>query len=374
MVTRYRVGSNRPTQRFTLNVSTISPIPKSYTHAFNDPNWFRVMLDEYNALIKNNTWILVPRPPDANIVRSMWLFRHKYNADGSLNRYKARLVANGGTQLILSSDHFMDLNKPLGLGSRASHYFFACGVLHDYLGPLNYFLGVSVTRNTSGMFLSQQKYATEVLDRASMLTCNPCRTPVDTNSKLVADGDPDPTLYRSLAGALQYLTFTRPDISYVVQQVCLFMHDPREPHFVALKRVLRYVRGTLAYGLQLYSSSTSSLVAYSDADWIFWTCRIRNLLRELYTPLSTATIVYCDNVSVVYLSSNPVQHQRTKHIEINIHFVRDLVASGHVRVLHVPSRYQYADIFTKGLPTALFDEFRSGLSVRFSPAQTAGGC
>ncbi|GJU20801.1 ribonuclease H-like domain-containing protein [Tanacetum coccineum] len=87
----------------------------------------------------------------------------------------------------------------------------------------------------------------------------------------------------------------------------------------------------------------------------------RYLLRELHTPLSTATIVYCDNVSAVYLSSNPVQHQRTKHIEIDIHFVRDLVTTGHIRVLHVPSRYQYADIFTKGLPTALFDEFRDSL-------------
>ncbi|GJW26157.1 ribonuclease H-like domain-containing protein [Tanacetum coccineum] len=291
------------------------------------------------------------------------------------------------------------------------------------LGPLNYFLGISVTRNTSGMFLSQQKYASELLERAGMLTCNPCRTPVDTDSKLSADGDPvsDPTLYRSLAGALQYLTFTRPDISYAVQQVCLYMHDPREPHFSALKRILRYIRGTMPYGLQLFSSTTSSLVAYSDADWagcpttrrstsgycvflgnnlLSWsskrqvtlsrssaeaeyrgvanavaeTCWLRNLLRELHTPLSTATLVYCDNVSAVYLSSNPVQHQRTKHIEIDIHFVRDLVAAGHIRVLHVPSRYQYADIFTKGLPTVLFDEFRSSLSVRSSPAQTAGGC
>ncbi|GKF26930.1 ribonuclease H-like domain-containing protein [Tanacetum coccineum] len=88
-------------------------------------------------------------------------------------------------------------------------------------------------------------------------------------SKLGADRDPvsDPTLYRSLAGGLQYQTFTRPDISYAVQQVCLYMHDPREPHFSALKRILRYVRGTLDFRLQLYASSTSSLVAYSDADW-----------------------------------------------------------------------------------------------------------
>ncbi|GJZ09338.1 RNA-directed DNA polymerase, eukaryota [Tanacetum coccineum] len=102
------------------------------------------------------------------------------------------------------------------------------------------------------------------------------------------------------------------------------------------------------------------------------TAWIRNLLCELHTPLFTATLVYCDNVSAVYMSANPVQHQRTKHIEINIHFVRDFVASGQVRVLHVPSRFQYADIFTKGLPTALFIEFRSSLNIRRSPAHTEG--
>nr|GFA60849.1 ribonuclease H-like domain-containing protein [Tanacetum cinerariifolium] len=103
------------------------------------------------------------------------------------------------------------------------------------------------------------------------------------------------------------------------------------------------------------------------------TCWIRNLLRELHTPLSSATIVYCDNVSVVYLSSTPVQHQCTKHIEIEIHFVWDLVATGQVRVLHVPSRFQYADIFTKGLPSALFDEFCDSLGVHCTFAPTARG-
>ncbi|GKG22532.1 ribonuclease H-like domain-containing protein, partial [Tanacetum coccineum] len=73
--------------------------------------------------------------------------------------------------------------------------------------------------------------------------CNPCRTPVDTESKIRLEGAPDPTLYRTLVGALQYLTFTRPDLSYVVQHICLYMHDPREPHLLSLKRVLRYVRG-----------------------------------------------------------------------------------------------------------------------------------
>ncbi|GKC18461.1 ribonuclease H-like domain-containing protein [Tanacetum coccineum] len=94
-------------------------------------------------------------------------------------------------------------------------------------------------------------------------------TPVDTESKHGPERTPisDPTLYRSLASGLQYLTFTRPNLSYVVQQICLYMHDPWEPHLAALKRILRYVQGTLQFGLQLYASSGSSLVAYFDVDW-----------------------------------------------------------------------------------------------------------
>ncbi|GJV12072.1 ribonuclease H-like domain-containing protein [Tanacetum coccineum] len=210
-----------------------------------------------------------------------------------------------------------------------------------------------------------------------MHKCNPCRTLVDTESKLGVDGDPisDHTLYRSLAGALQYLTFTRPDISYVVQQVCLYMHDLREPYYTALKRILCYIHGTIDHGLQLHVSSLTQLTTYTDADWagcpttrcstlgycvflgdnlLSWSAKrhatlsrssteaeyrgvanvvaeiawLRNFLRELHAPLFTATLVYCDNVSAVYLSTNPVQHQRTKHIEIDIHFVRDFVASG----------------------------------------------
>nr|GEW58159.1 ribonuclease H-like domain-containing protein [Tanacetum cinerariifolium] len=373
----------------------------------------------------------VPRPEDANIVRSMWLFRHKFLADGTLSRYKGCLVANGSTQVegvdvdetfisvvksgtiqtILSlaiSRHwhvhqldgddttflllYVDDIVLTASSDRLLQQIIAslhCEFFMTDLGALNYFLGISVTRDSSGMFLSQRKYAMEILKRAHMVGCNPSRTPIDTESKLGDGGTPvvDPTLYRSLAGSLQYLTFTRPDITYDVQQ--------------------------------LFSSTTDSLIAYSDADWagcrttrrstsgncvfhgnylLSWsskrqptlsrssaeaeyrgvanavvkTCWIRNLLRELHTPLSSSTIVYCDNVSDVYLSSNPVQHQRTKHIEIDIHFVWDLVATGQVRVLHVPSRLQYADIFTKGLPSALFDEFRDSLSVRYTPAPTAG--
>lgn len=255
-----------------------------------------------------------------------------------------------------------------------------------------------------------------------MTNCNTCKTPADSRAKLAAaNGTPveDPTLYRSLAGALQYLTFTRPDISFAVQQVCLFMHDPREPHLNALKRILRYIKGTLDYGLQLYPTNSSELVAYTYADWagcpttrrstsgycvflgnslISWSSKrqqtvsrssaeaeyrgvanavaettwLCNILLELHCSLSKATLVYCDNISAVYLSTNPVQHQRTKHVEIDLHFVRERIALGTVRVLHVPSSHQYADIFTKGLPTPLFTEFRSSLSIIKDDAKPVG--
>ncbi|XP_071708804.1 uncharacterized mitochondrial protein AtMg00810-like [Rutidosis leptorrhynchoides] len=102
--------------------------------------------------------------------------------------------------------------------------------------PLNYFLGISITRTPSGMFLSKKKYESEIIERADIVGCNSSRTPIDIGTKLTTTGPPvkNPNLYRSLAGALQYLTFIRPDISYAIQQICLFMHDPREPHMAAL--------------------------------------------------------------------------------------------------------------------------------------------
>ncbi|XP_060216786.1 uncharacterized mitochondrial protein AtMg00810-like [Lycium barbarum] len=138
------------------------------------------------------------------------------------------------------------------------------------LGPLSYFLGIAVTLHAGGLFLSQKKYAEEIIERASMSSYRPSATPVDTKPKLSATSTSpfkDPSLYCSLAGVLQYLTFTRPDISYAVQQICLFMHNPMEVHMNALKRIVRYIKGTLDHGLHLYPSKPTTLISYTDADW-----------------------------------------------------------------------------------------------------------
>ncbi|XP_071699006.1 uncharacterized mitochondrial protein AtMg00810-like [Rutidosis leptorrhynchoides] len=290
------------------------------------------------------------------------------------------------------------------------------------LGPLSSFLGISVTGSTNGLFLKQSAYARDIISRAGMTSCNPVATPVDTHGKQSASlSTPyhDSSYFRSLAGALQYLTFTRPDISYAVQQICLHMHAPHEAHMLALKRIIRYIQGTISHGMVISKSTYSSLVCYTNADWagcpdtrrstsgycvylgdnlLSWSskrqptvsrssaeaeyrgvanvvaesCWLRNLLLELCCPISKATLVFCDNVSAIYLSGNPVQHQRTKHIELDIHFVREKVSRGQVRILHVPTRFQIADIFTKGLPRLLFEEFRSSLRILEPIASTAG--
>jgi hypothetical protein len=137
------------------------------------------------------------------------------------------------------------------------------------LGPLHHFLGVSVEPLSDYLFLHQRQYARNILERIGMSDCKPCSTPVDTQAKVSSDmGGPvsDPTAYRSLARALQYLTFIRSDIDYAVQQVCLHMHDPREPHLTVAKRILGYLQGTLDDDLLLHRAATSHLVVYTDAD------------------------------------------------------------------------------------------------------------
>nr|GEW59690.1 ribonuclease H-like domain-containing protein [Tanacetum cinerariifolium] len=234
---------------------------------------------------------------------------------------------------------------------------------------LNYFLGISATRTTSGIFLSQTKYATEIIEQAPMLNCNLYRTPIDTVKKVGPEGSSvtDPTFYRSLAGSLQYLTFSR-SICHMQFNSCPATRRSTSRNCVFLGDNLL----TWSSKRQDTLSRSSAEAEYRGvANAISETSWIRNLLRELHTSLFTATLVYCDNVCNVYMSANPVQHQRTKHIEIDIRFVRDKVAVCHVRVPHVPSRFQYADIFIKGPPYPLFVDFRSSLSVRKTPALIA---
>ncbi|GKB26257.1 ribonuclease H-like domain-containing protein [Tanacetum coccineum] len=284
------------------HATTTSPIPRSHLHALRDPNWHKAMVDEYNALISNGTWALVPVQINVNIVRSMWLFKHKFNADGSLSRLIFFHGQLSETVYMHQPPGFVDSAHPdyvchlqrslygLKQAPRAWFQRFASFItravfstslyknpsstallqriitlLHSEfamtdLGSLNYFLGVSAQRSKSGLFLSQSKFAEEILERDTW-------------------------------------------------------------RFVTLSR------------------SSAEAEYRGVANVVAETAWIRNLLLELHTPLFTATLVYCDNVGSC----------------ASCHF-----------------RFSMQLFFTKGLPTALFLEFRSSLNVRRSPAHTEG--
>ncbi|GAA0147669.1 transmembrane signal receptor [Lithospermum erythrorhizon] len=353
---------------------TFSPVVKPTTirtvlTLFLSKSWSIHQLDIKNAFLHGDLhetiYMSQPiglRDPHTRIIKS----------DHSLCIYKSGVDT---AHLLLYADDII-----LTASSKSFHRSIMSSLNVEFamkdLGRLSYFLGIVVTHHTGGLFLSQTKYVEAIIARACISSCKPSATPIDTKSKLgSAFGTPceNPSLFRSLARALQYLTFTRPDISYDVQQSYLFMHAPMTDHLLALKRILRYLQGTLDYGLHLYKSSPCALTSYIDVDWaggpdtrkstsgfcvflgdhlISWSskrqttisrssaeaeyrgvtnvvseaCWLRNLLLELHHPLTKATIVYCDNVSGIYLSENPVQHQRTKHVEFDIHFVREKVA------------------------------------------------
>ncbi|VVA32593.1 Hypothetical predicted protein, partial [Prunus dulcis] len=387
--------------------------PSSYHLASFSADWTKAMDEEISALQMQGTWVLVPPPANTNIVGSKWIYKLKRHSDGSISRYKARLVAQGFSQeagfdyeetfspvvrhatvrIILSlaasnhwslrqldvknaflhgeleeevymkqpqgfedphhPDYVCKLQKSLyglkqaprawnakftgflpALGFKMSHsdpslfvkysdsaivvlllyvddiiltgsnpqviqeVIIELGSVFELkdMGILTYFLGLQISCKSNGdIFVSQQKYATDLLAKSGMSSCKPCPTPLKPHTQiLLTDGIPlkDPKQYRSIVGALQYLTFTRPDIAYSVNIVCQFMNNPTEHHFFLVKRILRYLQGTLSHGFTYSSSGPLLLSAYSDSDWA----------GDINTRRSTTGFV-------VYLGSNPVSWQ-----------------------------------------------------------------
>ena len=301
--------------------------------------------------------------------------------------------------------------------------------LHDTfsikdLGRLHYFLGLEVDYVPEGIVLTQSKFTKDLLQDIPLDTSKPAVTPLPQHHKLDStEGSllPNPELYRSLVGKLNYLTHTRPDLNYSVQVLSQFMHSPRTPHLAALTHVLRYVNHSTHQGILLKASDSLTLQAYSDSDWascpdsrrsitgyillfgsspvawkskkqgtvsrssseseyramasaaadVTWTVR---LLEELgITDLKPVTL-HCDNQSAIAIAKNPVFHERTKHIEIDCHFTRDKVLEGLLQLTYLPTTHQLADVFTKILPSQQFNTLLSKLGVySSSPSNLRGG-
>ena len=284
------------------------------------------------------------------------------------------------------------------------------------MGELTFFLGLQIKQTQDGIFINQAKYTKELLKRFKMDEAKPCSTPMSTSTKLEKDEGGkliDSKLYRSMIGSLLYLTASRPDIMFSVCLCARYQSTPRESHLIAVKRIFRYLRDTPNLGLWYPKASSLVLHAYSDADFggckidrkstsgtcqflgnmlISWFSKKQNSVALSITEAEyisagncCAQILWikqqmedfgitmdhipikCDNTSAICLTKNPIQHSRTKHIEIRHHFIRDHVQKGDIVLEFVDTLHQLADIFTKPLDKDRFCTIRRELGLMNTP-------
>ncbi|KAM1172663.1 hypothetical protein ACFX2G_023223 [Malus domestica] len=281
------------------------------------------------------------------------------------------------------------------------------------LGKMCYFLGIEMVQSSSGIFISQKKYAQEILERFQMSNCNPVQNPIVSGFKITRNVEEerfDSTYYKQIFRSLMYLSATQPNMMYVVSLLSRFMEEPTKLHYQATKRMLRYLKGTVDYGLFFKKDESNELVGFSDSDYagdledkkstsghvfmlssrvVSWyskkqqvvtlstteaefiaaascACQavwLRRILEELHCIQKKPTLIYCDNNSTIKLSKNPVLHGRSKHIDVRFHFLRDLTKAGVVDLVHCQSQDQIADILTKPLKLEAFEKLCGLLGV-----------
>ncbi|KAH9679450.1 retrovirus-related pol polyprotein from transposon RE1 [Citrus sinensis] len=512
MITRSKSGIFKP-KLYTATL--INKEPDTIQEALKDKNWYKAMKEEYEALIRNETWSLVPPPAEYKIVGNKWVFRVKQNSDGSIAKYKARLVTKGFQQtegidyfespvtkastvrviLSLAAMHgwmirHVDVNnaflngdltedvymyQPEGFvdekrsgyvcklknalyglkqaprawfdklkgclvanwgfqNSRADTSLFFNGkqdsmilvliyvddilitgpnsdelekFISDFskvfalkdLGRLSYFLGIEVSYAKNNIYLSQRKYVRDLLSKADMLHCKGCDTPMVTGTKLQKEAKgslgqhvEDATSYRSLIGGLQYLVLTRPEIAFAVNKLSQYVSTPTLQHILACFTDADWAcdiddrKSTGAYCIYLgtnlisWSSKKQSIVTRSSAESeyralasasaeITW---LQSLFKELEIECISVPTIWCDNISATELAKNLVYHSRTKHIELDMHFIRDKVLARELEINYIPSEEQIADILTKHLTFTQFNYLRSKLNVQPCPLSLRG--
>ena len=506
--------------------------PSTYKAAMRDDkskDWQGAMMKEMKSLNSNKVWDLVPLPAGRKIIGSKWVYKVKVGANGVVERYKARLVAQGFSQkfgldydetfcpvvrgesvravIALAAErglmlHQLDVTtaflngtleeevymkqpegfvvdgkedmvcklhksiyglkqsprcwnmaldthlKSIGLqqsdsdpclytaqeGEMAIVAVYVDDILiatesekkmievkqclsqrfdTKDLGELTSFLGVQVKREPGGMWIGQPGYTSRVLEKFNMADCKPVSTPVDTSVKLQKnDAGPEfsRSIYQSAVGCLLYLAnWTRPDITFAVSNVARYSADPRLVHWTAVKRILRYLKGTSDYGVK-YKVQEGEIFGHCDADWagdvndrkstsgyvfsmsgspVSWRSKkqscvalstaeaeyvalaaaaqeaiwLRNLMEDLKGGNKAATVIHDDSQAAISMSKNPQFHGKGKHIEIKYHYIREQVLKGNVVLKYCPTENMLADILTKGLNREQHEKLRKQMNV-----------
>ena len=523
------------------HLTQIQSQPMTFEEASSCPEssrWSEAMEMEMRSLKDNDVWELVQLPAGKKAIGSKWVYKVKTGADGSLERYKARLVAQGFAQrygsdydetfcpvvrqeslrvlIALSVQHGLKLQQvdvttaflngtldeevymtqPKGFAKEGEKHLvcklkksiyglkqsprcwntaldshlkqmgfvqsasdpciyhmdaggdmFYLGVYVDDiilagsnddrinevkaalsqkfdikdLGQLHHFLGMTVKQDKEqrSVWIGQPTYTENLLKKFGMQDSKPVHTPVDASSKLLIATEEEECIdqqrYQSAIGSLMYLTVsTRPDIAYAVANLAKFSSKPTKEHWTALKRVLRYLKGTVNFGIFYSQNDTEECVGFSDADWagdvndrkstsgylfqmsgaaVTWRSKkqacvaqstaeaeyialsstaqesiwLRRLTSELGSSPKKPTTIFEDNQSAIAMTKNPQFHGRSKHIDIKYHFIREQVNSGNVTLKYCPTSEMIADMLTKGLSREQYCKLRKKAGIVESP-------
>ncbi|KAK4411628.1 Retrovirus-related Pol polyprotein from transposon RE1 [Sesamum angolense] len=394
--------------------------PKSFLEATKHAHWREAMGKEIEALERNDTWDLTELPKGKEAIGSRWVYKVKLNQDGSVDRFKARLVAKGYTQ-IEGVDYFdsfspvaktvtvrlfiaiatayswpilqLDVNNaflhgqldeevymtpPEGYekahpGSSIDDLVAVKTYLDDLftikdLGHAKYFLGLELARSSHGTYVTQHKYLQDIVHDCHLQDAKAAATPLPPGLKLDTDSGAlleSPDRYRRLIGRLLYLGFSRPDISFAVQQLnwascvdsrrsltgyCIFLGDS----LVSWKKKKQPTVSRSSAEAEYRSMGTT----VCELLWISY------LLHEFGISVTSPIPFHCDNKAAIHITENPVFHERTKHLDIDCHLVRDHFKRGFILPSSpCSSQQQVADMFTKSLPAVSFSRLLSKLGM-----------
>ncbi|GJS49285.1 retrovirus-related pol polyprotein from transposon TNT 1-94 [Tanacetum coccineum] len=393
--------------------------------------------DHYARRIKsvrsNDVLELVPQPKNMTIIGTKWVFRNKLDENGVVSRNKARLVAQDYNQqegidydeTYTSIARLESIRILLAYACASDFKLFQMDVKSAFLngfineefemsmiGELNFFLGLQIKKMEDSIFFNQSKYIKEMLKKFGLEDSKPMKTPMSSDTKIIKDEEcesVDSTKYQSVVGSLLYLTTSRPDIMFSICLCARFQEAPKTSHLEAVKRILRYIKGTTYLGLWYPKGTDIETIVYADSDHAgdyvdkkstsgictFVGCCLTSWFSKKQTALAISTTeskyvsaekecqqaqwmkqalidynirlddvpIMCDNKGVIDLSKNPVQHSRTKHIEIRHHFLRDNVQKGYISIEKVSSVDNITDILTKLLKRESFKYLRLGLGM-----------
>ncbi|XP_042056533.1 uncharacterized protein LOC121801150 [Salvia splendens] len=453
-------ASEDPPPSDELPIAIRKVIPTSYQEALKHPLWRAAMDEEMRTLLSRGTWILpvyqldvknaflygdltptvfMEQPPgyvaqgeDATKVCCLKkaIYGLKQSPKAWFDKFSSvlgtigfkqcksdhsvfvRHQASGIVILIVYVDDILISGSDVRGIEETKKYLQQHFVIKD-LGRPKYFLGIEIAHENSGVSLSQQKYATDLLKETGLLGAKPVDTPMEVDPSVWDDSGEvleDKAKYRRLVGKLIYLTVTRPDISFVVGLVSRFLDKPKQVHWDAAIRILQYVKKSPGNGLLFKKNVHLKIEGYSDADYagskpnrkstsgyctylggnpVTWRTKkqhivarssaeaeyramahtatemigVKNLLGELGFTFNEPLPMHCDNHAAIYIANNPVFHERTKHIEVDCHFIRECVLNRTITTPFTSSSNQIADIFTKPLPVKRFSELCTKLDL-----------